>query len=85
MQQLPAPSAQVAQRRLEQLKADPQQVASAEACRVLQWCHLKYRTAVRVAKVKPSKAREMFEQIVQRSPADSEVHLAAKDQIRRLN
>jgi hypothetical protein len=85
VRQLPAPSAEVAQQRLEQLKADPQIVADAETCRSLQWCHLKYRTAVRVAKAQPLKARKIFQQIVQRSPADSEVHLAAKDQILRLN
>ena len=78
VRQLPAPSAQAAERRLTQLKADPQQVAAAEACRSLQWCHQQYRTAERVARVSPRRAQELFEQIVQRAPADSPVYAAAR-------
>jgi hypothetical protein len=81
---LPAPSAHAAERRLTELKADPQQVAAAEACRSLQWCHQQYRTAERVARVSPRRAKELFEQIVQRAPADSPVHAAARAEIERL-
>ena len=77
VRKLPAPSAQAAERRLTQLRADPQQVAAAEACRSLQWCHQQYRTAERVARVSPRRAQELFEQIVQRAPADSPVYAAA--------
>ena len=82
---LPAPSARAASQRLEQLKADPQQVAAAEACRNLQWCHQQYRLAERVAQVAPDRAKDLFLQIVERSPADSTIHAEAQAQLDRLN
>jgi hypothetical protein len=82
---LPAPSARAAEQRLAHLKSDPQQVAAADACRNLQWCHERYRLASRVAKVQPKKAREMFQQIVQRAPVDSRIYQDAKSEIGRLS
>jgi len=84
VRKLPAPSARAAEQRLAQLRTDPQQVAAAEACRSLQWCHQQYRTAERVARVSPQRARELFEQIVERAPADSPVHAAARAEVARL-
>jgi hypothetical protein len=81
---LPAPSARAAHQRLEQLKADPQNIVAAEACRNMQWCHQQYRLAERVAQVAPERARELFVQIVERSPADSTIHAEAQTQLDRL-
>ena len=85
VRELPAPSAVAAQRRLAQLKLDPQNIADAEACRNLQWCHERYRLAERVARVEPQQARELFEQIVARAPADSKIYDEAREQITRLS
>jgi hypothetical protein len=81
---LPAPSARSAHQRLEQLKGDPQNIAAAEACRTMQWCHQQYRLAERVARVAPERARELFVRIVERSPADSTIHAEAQHQLDRL-
>ncbi len=81
VRQLPAPSAQRAADRLAELQADAQQVAAAEACRNLQWCHRTFDLASRVAKVRPDRARGLFEQVVTRAPVDSKVYLAAREQI----
>jgi hypothetical protein len=40
--------------------------------------------AAKVAKVQPQKARKLFEQVVARAPVDSEVHVAARQQIANL-
>jgi hypothetical protein len=81
---LPAPSARAAHQRLEQLKSDPQNIAAAEACRTMQWCHQQYRLAERVARVAPARARDLFAQIVERSPADTTIHVEAQNQLDRL-
>ena len=82
---LPAPSARIARKRLDQLKSDPANIAAAEDCRTLQWCHKKYKLAMLVVQANPRQARVLFEQIVDKSPADSPVHEAAQSQISRLN
>jgi DNA-directed RNA polymerase subunit F len=82
--QLPAPSARLAADRLAEMKDDPTLVASAEACRNLQWCHRTFSLASRVAKVKPNEARKLFEQVVARAPIDSKVHFAAREEIANL-
>ncbi len=82
--ELPAPSAVLAQERLEQLKSDPRNVEDAKVCRDLKWCHQKYPTAERLAKAEPDRARELYQQIAQRSPADSTIHEEAKKQLAKL-
>lgn len=77
----PAPSGQRARDRFARMEQDPQLVASAETCRELQECHKLYRRAERLTKARPGRARELFAQIVQRAPDDSEVFRAAKSQI----
>jgi hypothetical protein len=84
LRKLPAPSARAAEQRLAQLRSDPQHVAAAESCRNLQWCHQQYRLAERVARVQPERARELFTQIVERSPADTAIHADARDQLALL-
>ena len=82
---LPAASARAAKQRLEALGKDPNNVAAAEICRKLQWCHEKYKTAERLAKLEPRKARDLFQKILERSPADSLIHRAAKDHLAQLD
>ncbi len=76
-QAAPAPSALQAQQRLEELSADPANVAAAEACRQLRWCHERFRTAQRLVKGDPERAQELLQEIAQRSAEDSEVHREA--------
>jgi hypothetical protein len=80
----PAPSASKARQRLEQLKQDKEAVASAESCRELQWCHNTYDKAKRLAKRKPDDARDLFAQILDKAPIDSEIYQAARFEIGRL-
>ena len=54
--ELPAPSAVLAQKRLEQWKSDPKNIEDAEVCRALKWCHQKYPIAERLAKAEPDRA-----------------------------
>jgi hypothetical protein len=84
LRELPAPSARLAEERLNELCQDPNNIESAEACRNLQWCHQKYRLAKLMARQQPQKARGLFAQIVDRAPAESEVHQAAKTELTRL-
>ncbi len=81
---LPAPSGLLAADRLAEMNGDATLVAAAEACRNLQWCHKTFDLAQQVARVKPERARELFEQVVARAPADSKVHVAARQQIADL-
>jgi hypothetical protein len=81
---VPAPSAQLAQKRFAQMKDEPPIAASVETCRELQWCHEAYLRAEQLAETKPSPARAMLEQIVRRAPKDSEVYVAAVRRIEGL-
>ncbi len=77
----PAPSGRKAQARVETLQKDPEAMAAAKTCRELQHCHQLYVSAERLMKDKPDRARELFAEIVQRAPSDSEVHRAAKQHV----
>ena len=79
----PAPSARQAEIRLAKMKQDPAAVAAAETCRQLQWCHRTYNIAEKLTAVAPDRARELFLQIVEQSPANAHVHLAARSRWRR--
>lgn len=81
---VPAPSAQLAQKRLTEMKKVPAIVASVRTCRELQWCHETYLSAERLVATRPGPARGMFEQIVSRAPKDSDVFQAALKQIELL-
>jgi hypothetical protein len=72
-----ARSAALARRRLAEMEEDRGIVASAEACRDLQECHRIYNRAEMLSKHKQEKAKELFAQVVDRAPAESEVHRAA--------
>jgi hypothetical protein len=78
---LPAPSAQTAQSKFQKMKENPQIVASAKSCAELEWCHRTFARAEKIADISPERARELFSQIVERSPADSAVHRAAADRM----
>lgn len=80
----PAPSAEVAAKRLAEMNRDPEIVAAAERCRKLQWCHRQYNHAEKLAKVRPEKAREYYQEILENSPTDSEVHKAARNRLAEM-
>ena len=77
----PAPSAVLATNRFTKLEEDQQVVASAESCRMLQWCHRAYLRAERLLELKPERATEIFAEIVSRAPEDSEVYREARKHI----
>ena len=80
----PAPSAIEAKKRLDEMKKDPDAIAAAETCRELRWCHKIYKRAEMLHKVKPDKAKELFVQIIRRSPPGSQVYIAAKQKVDSL-
>lgn len=81
----PAPSARTAAQRLAELRADPRNMIAAESCRTLQWCHQQYRLAERVASENPTRAKELFAQILERAPPDSTIHVEAKKRLDQLH
>jgi len=78
---VPARSALLARSRLDEMKADPAIVAAAQTCRELQWCHDAFQRATMLRDDRPERARELLAEITTRSPADSEVHRAARDKL----
>lgn len=78
---IPARSALLARSRLDEMKADPAIVAAAQTCRELQWCHDAFQRATMLRDDRPERARELLTEITARSPADSEVHRAARDKL----
>ena len=60
------------------MKQDPRIVASAEACRELQQCHKIYNRAKKLISPRPTRAKELFAQIVARAPEDSQLYRAAR-------
>jgi len=70
----PAPSAQKAAARLEEMSQDPKIAEEAEVCKNLEWCHGAFARATMLAKArKPSQARNLFAQILEKAPEDSAV------------
>lgn len=80
----PAPSALLAAGRLAEMEQDTQLVAAAESCRQMQQCHKTYNAAKMLIKTKPAKARELFAQIVRKTPQDSQLHRAARQHLREM-
>jgi hypothetical protein len=80
----PAPSALKANERLNTLAADPEIVASAQRCLNLQQCHQTYRRAERLVAVRPERAAELFREVLDKAPADTEIHVAARQQLATL-
>jgi hypothetical protein len=80
----PAPSARKAQAVVDTMEKDPETMAAAHTCRELQHCHQLYASAERLMTDKPDRARELFAEILDRAPSDSEVHRAAKQQLAGL-
>jgi hypothetical protein len=81
---VPAPSARLAQERYDQMQQDPRVVAAAESCRQLQECHRLYQRAEMLAEMRPERAKELFDQIIDVAPEDSEVGRAARQQLALL-
>ncbi len=74
-----------ANERLNTLNADPEVVASAERCRKLQECHHTYRRAERLIAVRPERAAELFREVLDKAPPDTEIHVAARKQLAALD
>ena len=66
------------------MEEDPEIVASAAACRELQECHKIFSRAEKLSKLRQARAKELFAQIVERAPEDSELHRAALLHIQEL-
>jgi hypothetical protein len=77
----PATSARKAQTLVDAMEKNPETMAAARTCRELQHCHQLYANAERLMPDKPDRARELFAEILDRSPSDSEIHRAAKEQL----
>jgi hypothetical protein len=77
----PAPSGVKAQARFAEMEKDPDIVAAAKICRETQQCHRLYLRAERLVLIQPDRARELFAEIVDHAPTDSEVHRAAQQQL----
>ena len=82
---MPAPSALRASDRFSAMEEDPQLVASAKACRELRQCHDLYNLAEKIATHRPARAKELFTQIVQRAPQESEIHGAARKRVEEMS
>lgn len=80
----PAPSAELAQKRLTSLKRDKTQVAAAERCRHLRACHKTFERAERLAKVAPDKAKQLLGEVVTSAPTDSELYRVARERLHTL-
>ncbi len=80
----PAPSALKAKTRFEDLSGDPDLVDAAKRCSTLKQCHRTYSRAERLIKVKPRRAAELFEEVLETAPHDTEIHLAARKQFAAL-
>lgn len=80
----PAPSAELAQKRLSALKRDKTEVAAAERCRHLRACHKTFERAERLAKVAPDKAKQLLGEVVTSAPTDSELYRVARERLNTL-
>jgi len=81
---VPAPSAQVARDRFVEVTQDSDAVAAAKTCREIRECHSLYWRAELLIAKRPTRAKELFDEIVSRTPEDSEIHRAAQEQIENL-
>lgn len=82
---VPAPSAIKAAERFASMQKDPQIVAEAEECHVLQECEKKFHSAELLEKTLPNQAVTLFKEIVEKSPKDSEIHKDALDELAKLH
>ena len=81
----PAVSARRAAERMRKLMAaDAELQVSVERCRSIRECHELYRKADLLAKSAPKQARELLEQILKKAPADSEIHVSARQRLLAL-
>jgi len=81
---LPAPSAQISRDRLAEMKQDADAVAAAKACRDVRECQIIYHRAELLIDKRPTRAKELFSEIVRRTPEDSEIHRAALKHVEKL-
>lgn len=81
----PAPSALKAAERFASMQKDPEIVAEAEECLVLQECEKKFHSAELLEKSLPNQAVTLFKEIVEKSPKDSEIHKDALAELAKLH
>jgi hypothetical protein len=81
---VPAPSALAAAERFEALQKDAEIVAEAKECQMLRECHHKFHTAQLMEKTLPDQAQSLFQEIIEKSPRDSEVHRCAKEELAKF-
>jgi hypothetical protein len=80
----PAPSGKKARERIDELKTDKELIAATNECRALQWCHANFDRAKAIKEVAPHTARDYFRRIVELSPSETPIHLAAREQLASL-
>lgn len=82
----PAVSARRSAERMQKLiLADASLRAAVERCRSVRECHELYRKAELLAKSAPMQARELLQQILDKAPPESEVHVAARQRLLSLD
>jgi hypothetical protein len=82
---VPAPSALKAEERFAAMKKDPEIVAEAEECRVLQECEKTFHSAKLLEKSLPNQAQSMFKEILEKAPRDSEVYKFSQEELAKLH
>jgi hypothetical protein len=80
-QLVPAPSALAAAERFEAMQKDPEIVAEAKECQTLSECHHLFHRAQLVEKTLPDQAQSLLQEILAKSPRDSEVYRCAKEEL----
>jgi hypothetical protein len=81
---VPAKSAKKAAARLAEMRKDPRIAIDAEECRQIMTGLHRFQSAELLKKSTPGRAEEIFAQIVEKTPRDSEVHRCAADELAKL-
>jgi hypothetical protein len=79
-----APSAFKAKERVKELRGNFKNILAQKKCKTIESCHVKYAVAEKLALNDQSKAKNLFAEIVRYAPPESEVHVAARQQMLRL-
>lgn len=81
---VPAASAEKALARLEELRKDPRIPIEAQECRQIHEGLHKFHSAELLKKSVPGRAEEVFAEIVEKTPRESEVHRCAAEELAKL-
>ena len=82
---VPAPSALKAEERFAAMKKDPEIVAEAEQCKLLQECEKTFHSAKLLEKSLPNQAEAKFKEILGKAPRDSEVYKFSQEELAKLH